>query len=303
MTHDNASQTPPSPPASAGVPASLSPEPTRQEGPLPGAALQDAALPKRNTLGLVSVILAGVGFALAIIPFLGVVGWPLLAAALVLGIVGLTRKGLPKGTSIAGLVLSVLAMILAPIIAIAILAGSAGSTGSDDADAPAAVEEQPAAEQPAAEEPAAEEPAAEPAPDDEPAASDAATPLGTAADVDGMAITVTGVETGVALVGSDMFGEAAQGQFVLVHVSVSNTGTKPDSFNSMAVTVFDDQGREFSANSTAAIYLDDGSVFFEDVNPGNTLNGTIVFDLPAGAVPVTFEYDPLFGSKATLALR
>lgn len=289
MTDDNTSQIPPAAPVSGGAPPVLTPAPAPQTPTT------------RNVVGLVSVILAVVGFALAIIPFLGVVGWPLLVAALVLGIVGLTRKGQAKGTSIAGLVLSVLAMILAPIIAIAILAGSAGSsepTSSDESDAPAAVEEQPADETAAEpEEPAAEEPAAE-----EPAA-DAATPLGTAADVDGMSITVTGVEAGIANVGSDAFGEAAQGQFVLVHVSVSNTGTKPDSFNSMAVTVFDDQGREFSANSTAALYLDDGSVFFEDVNPGNTLNGTIVFDLPAGAVPVTFEYDPLFGSKATLSLR
>lgn len=288
MTDDNTSQIPPSAPVSGGAPPVLAPAPS------------STTAATRNVVGLVSIILAVVGFALAIIPLLGIVGWPLLVAALVLGIVGLTRKGQTKTTSIAGLVLSVLAMILAPIIAIAILAGSAGSTDSaisDDGDVPATVDEQPAPESPAAESEEAEEPAVE-----EPA-SDTATPLGTAADVDGMSITVTGVEAGIANVGSDTFGEAAQGQFVLVHVSVSNTGTKPDSFNSMAVTVFDDQGREFSANSTAALYLDDGSVFFEDVNPGNTLNGTIVFDLPAGAVPATFEYDPLFGSKATLALR
>ncbi|MFK4759548.1 DUF4352 domain-containing protein [Microbacterium sp. ZW T5_45] len=290
MTDDNPSQIPPSAPVAGGAPPAFAPDTAPK------------AAPTRNVVGLVSIILAAIGFALAIIPLLGIVGWPLLVAALVLGIVGLTRKGQPKTTSIAGLILSVLAMILAPIIAIAILAGSASSsepTNGDESDAPAAVEEQPSAESPgdAPEEPAAEEPAPE-----EPA-SGSATPLGTAADVDGMSITVTGVETGIANVGSDTFGEAAQGQFVLVHVSVSNTGMKPDSFNSLAVTVFDDQGREFSASSSAALYLDDGSVFFEDVNPGNTLNGTIVFDLPAGAVPTTFEYDPLFGSKATLALR
>lgn len=78
----------------------------------------------RNTLGLISIILAVVGFALAIIPLLGVVGWPLLLAALVLGIIGLTRKGQPKGTSIAGLVVSVIAMIAAPIIALSLFVGS-----------------------------------------------------------------------------------------------------------------------------------------------------------------------------------
>lgn len=152
MTSDNLNPNPPAPPASGGAPAVLDQAASRPASPTK----------TRNVIGLVSIILAVVGFALAIIPLLGIVGWPLLVAALVLGIVGLTRKGQSKATSIAGLVLSVLAMILAPIIAIAILAGSANAASSvisDDTDAPAAVEEQPAADEAAAEEPAAEEPA------------------------------------------------------------------------------------------------------------------------------------------------
>jgi hypothetical protein len=83
-----------------------------------------AAPTVRDTFGLISIILAILGFALAVVPLLGVVGWPLLVAALVLAIIGLTRKGQRKGTSIAGLALSVVAMIAAPVIALSLFVGS-----------------------------------------------------------------------------------------------------------------------------------------------------------------------------------
>lgn len=82
-----------------------------------------AAPTVRDTFGLISIILAILGFALAVVPLLGVVGWPLLVAALVLAIIGLTRKGQRKGTSIAGLALSVVAMIAAPVIALSLFVG------------------------------------------------------------------------------------------------------------------------------------------------------------------------------------
>ena len=81
-------------------------------------------------MGLISIVLAIWGFALAVIPFLGVLGWPLLIAAFVLGIIGLTRRGQTKGSSIAGLAVSVVAMVAAPIIALGLFAGSVHEANS-----------------------------------------------------------------------------------------------------------------------------------------------------------------------------
>lgn len=75
----------------------------------------------RNTFGILAVILAAAGFLLAIIPIFGVIGWPLLIAAFVLGIIGVTRQNQPKTAAIVGLVLSVFAFIAAPFIALSIL--------------------------------------------------------------------------------------------------------------------------------------------------------------------------------------
>ena len=96
-----------------------------QNPPFQKATMTTTNAPKqRNILGIIAIALAIVGFAVAIIPLLGVVGWPLLIAALVLSIIGLTRKNQKKGAAIAALVVSVVAMIAAPIIALGLFANS-----------------------------------------------------------------------------------------------------------------------------------------------------------------------------------
>jgi len=94
--------------------------------------------------------------------------------------------------------------------------------------------------------------------------------------------TVTKVETGVRQIGSNAFGVKAQGQFVLVHMSVKNIGDE-------AQTLFGDNqklfigGKEYSADTEAGIYLDDSKSFIEEINPGNKLTGVVVFDVPKSA--------------------
>ncbi|GAB3274643.1 DUF4352 domain-containing protein [Microbacterium lacusdiani] len=175
---------------------------------------------------------------------------------------------------------------IAIVVAIAIFApkGGGDTTASEQpaAEVPAA---DTASEAPAEEEPATEEPAEE---------APALAPIGTAAQTGNLAITVTKVEPGVAQVGEEvagtLFGEKAQGQFVLVHVSVENVGTEAESFSDMNAKVYDAEGREFEANSAAGIYIDGNDSLFGEINPGNTLQGVLVFDLPADATAERLEY-------------
>jgi len=45
--------------------------------------------------------------------------------------------------------------------------------------------------------------------------------------------------------------------------------------------LIDDQGREFSADTSASFYLKDGTaIYFETVNPGIVKHGQVVFDVP-----------------------
>ena len=97
--------------------------------------------------------------------------------------------------------------------------------------------------------------------------------------------TVTKVTPGVKQIGDSTFGQKPQGQFVLVKLSVTNTGSEAQMFNDSEHKLVDTEGREHSADGEAAIYVPGNDSFLENVNPGNTLKGTIVFDVPADATP------------------
>ncbi|MGD7789304.1 DUF4352 domain-containing protein [Propionibacteriaceae bacterium Y1700] len=98
--------------------------------------------------------------------------------------------------------------------------------------------------------------------------------------------TVTKVEKGVKQVGSSDFGQKAQGQYVLVSVSMKNVGKE-------GVTVWstqklkDDQDRTFESDESAAIYIKDNDGWWTQINPGNTAKGVMVFDMPKDAKPTS----------------
>jgi hypothetical protein len=90
---------------------------------------------------------------------------------------------------------------------------------------------------------------------------------------------------GVPSVGPDGFGETAQGQFCLVNVTVMNVGKSPEVFNDFTPKAYDANGTELSPNSGAGVWVNKGgasSTFLQSINPGNTVRGTLIFDVPKG---------------------
>lgn len=116
---------------------------------------------------------------------------------------------------------------------------------------------------------------------------------------------VESVKPGVASVGDDFLQEQAQGQFVLVKISVTNIGDEAQTMFDSEQKIVDTQGRTFEANSAAAISIEGNSdVWLTDVNPGNTATGTMVFDMPKGATPASIElHDSMFSDGVTVSLR
>ncbi|GAB3060191.1 DUF4352 domain-containing protein [Sediminivirga luteola] len=140
---------------------------------------------------------------------------------------------------------------------------------------------------------------AEPAAEDEPIAG-----IGDAVASGDMEITVTEVETGVSRVGNEYLGTDASGQFIVVHVSVTNVGDSAVHFTGSDVTLIDDEGRSFSSSTEASFYVEDANSLFEQINPGNTVTGQVVFDVPEDADPGTLEFrGSLFGGTAVISLR
>ncbi len=95
--------------------------------------------------------------------------------------------------------------------------------------------------------------------------------------------TVTKVTPGVRQIGDSTFGEKPQGQFVLVKLTVTNTGAEAQMFNDSEHKLVDTEGREHSSDGAAAMYVPGNDSFLEEINPGNTLQGTVVFDVPTGS--------------------
>ena len=102
--------------------------------------------------------------------------------------------------------------------------------------------------------------------------------------------TVTKVECGIAQVGGEYLNKKAQGQFCLVHVTVKNIGNEARTFTSSNQSAYNAAGQKYGADGAAGIYLEDDSrAFLEDINPGNSVNGIVVFDIPKDAKIVKLE--------------
>jgi hypothetical protein len=151
-----------------------------------------------------------------------------------------------------------------------------------------------------------------PAVGDDPAASDATADdtagaefgIGQPAADGKFSFVVNGVDCSQTQLGNEYMNTTAQGQFCIVDLTITNVGDEPQSFFGDNASLFNAQGQEFSADSEASIYLDDSSSLYEEINPGNTLNSKVIFDVPAGMVPTAVElHDSAFSGGVTVALQ
>ncbi len=158
-------------------------------------------------------------------------------------------------------------------------------------------ESAPAAEVASTDEAAPEEPAAaEPADD--------VAGIGTPVRDGKFEFTVTGVETEVATVGNEYLNKEAQGAFALVSVTVSNIGDEAQTFLGDNAELTDTEGRTHSSDSAAAIYLEGSESWITEINPGNSVDAVVVFDIPVGAAPQSIElHDSMFSNGVTVNLQ
>ncbi|MBB2948636.1 hypothetical protein FB565_008419 [Actinoplanes lutulentus] len=107
--------------------------------------------------------------------------------------------------------------------------------------------------------------------------------VGTAATDGKFQFTVTKLKCGVDRVGPAEFGEKAQGEFCLLDVTVKNVGASAEVFSDMSQYAYDAAGGEYQVDSGAGTWANkDHSTFLESLNPGNTVKGKLVFDVPEG---------------------
>jgi hypothetical protein len=115
--------------------------------------------------------------------------------------------------------------------------------------------------------------------------------------------TVTSVECGSAQVGNEFLNQKAQGQYCLVRMFVANIGNEAKMFDASNQYAFNGSGQKYSADSAASVYLDDSNSFLTNINPGNSVNGIIVFDIPKGQQITKLElHDSAFSGGVTVTV-
>lgn len=116
---------------------------------------------------------------------------------------------------------------------------------------------------------------------------------------------VTGVETGISTLGDNPYlAKEAQGQFVIVTMTVSNISDQPKSLSPSDQKLVDEQGRTFGPDTSAALNLESDVPIWDQINPGNTVTMPVVFDMPVDAVPTAIElHDSMFSNGVTVSLR
>jgi len=79
-------------------------------------------------------------------------------------------------------------------------------------------------------------------------------------------------------VGDSYSGKDADGSFLILNLKVTNLGNEADYINN-EIYFIDEQGREFSQDDDAWVYLENNFIF-EELNPSLTKSGQIIFDIP-----------------------
>lgn len=112
---------------------------------------------------------------------------------------------------------------------------------------------------------------------------------------------VTGIER-TAVVSDPEFPElqkAAAGEFLMVKMTVTNVGTEPQTFFASFNTL-SDGFTEFASDDEAWIYL--GNTL-ADLNPGDSIDTAVVFDVPVGTEPESIElHDGPFSEGVAVGL-
>jgi hypothetical protein len=96
----------------------------------------------------------------------------------------------------------------------------------------------------------------------------------------------------------------AQGEFVLVTIEVENIGDSARTFSDFNQYAYDAEDRRFEADTEAGWEANAGTdVWLTDINPGNSVTGIVVFDVPPGTELVMLElHDSSFSGGVELGL-
>lgn len=115
---------------------------------------------------------------------------------------------------------------------------------------------------------------------------------------------VDDVKCGQSALGKPPAQRRAQGQLCTVGLRVRNFGNEARRVYVGSQKLHDKAGRTFSGDNGAWTYLPESAPFFnQEINPGNEVTATLVYDISADAVPQRLEvHDSPLSRGASITL-
>lgn len=118
--------------------------------------------------------------------------------------------------------------------------------------------------------------------------------------------TVKSVQCGKTSVGTNQYlTKAPQGQFCLLNLAVKSIGNEAQSLLSSNQYLLNASGQKYSADDTATMYNSpNNTTWYNDINPGNSVEGAIVFDVPKDVTPTIAQlHDSAFSNGVQVSLN
>jgi pyruvate/2-oxoglutarate dehydrogenase complex dihydrolipoamide acyltransferase (E2) component len=116
-------------------------------------------------------------------------------------------------------------------------------------------------------------------------------------------LVVSRVRRGVQRIGSQYLNKTAQASSAS---SRCGSATSPTSSapSSSPASICSTPAAAATRPATPGLYLEDSKSFLEDINPGNGVNGTLVYDVPKNFKPAKIElHDAAFSGGVEVTLR
>lgn len=127
--------------------------------------------------------------------------------------------------------------------------------------------------------------------------------IGTPVKSGDLQFTVTKVVRGQQQVGTDFMAQKAQGSYTLVHVTVRNVGNDSETLIDSDQKIKDAENKTYSPDSGAELAMDNNDVWLAQINPGNAVDGVLVYDMPVGVRATAIDFSGgLFKDSATVHL-
>ncbi len=95
----------------------------------------------------------------------------------------------------------------------------------------------------------------------------------------------------------------AQGEFIVITMSVTNIGDQAANYFGQNQKLTDANGREYAAHNMANMWMNSGLSIMGDINPGNAIQVKIAFDVPPGTQATELElHDSMFSGGVSVRL-